>query len=120
MRKKKTRNHTGKDRTLSSQVSQSIRLNERTSSVVVCEPTPVTMESSLREVGRMWHLRSGNFAVLRSFLLCSTRSFIDGVIVNMKERNLTTKLHLTIQYNTMLFWMKHCVNNFSKKVKDTS
>ncbi|XP_016768132.1 uncharacterized protein LOC107964590 [Apis mellifera] len=75
----------------------SLRMNERTSSVVICEPTPVTMESSFREVGRMWQLHSGNFVVSRSFLR-STRSFVDGVVVNEKKRKYDYK---TSQFNAV-------------------
>lgn len=94
--------NTGNDRTRFSRTTQSLRMNERTSSVVICEPTPVTMESSFREVGRMW-LHSDNFVVSRSFLR-STCSFVDGVVVNEKKRKYDYK---TSQFNgSKMFFFK--------------
>lgn len=95
--------NTGNDRTRFSRTTQSLRMNERTSSVVICEPTPVTMESSFREVGRMWQLHSDNFVVSRSFLR-STCSFVDGVVVNEKKRKYDYK---TSQFNgSKMFFFK--------------
>lgn len=48
----------------------------------------------------MWQLHSGNFVVSRSFLR-STRSFVDGVVVNEKKRKYDYK---TSQFNDILFF----------------
>lgn len=95
--------NTGNNRTRSREY-HSVFSNERTSSVVVCEPTPVTMESSLREVGHMWQLRSGNFTASRSFLPRSTRLIVEGVVYVMdtKKYDMIVPLNLTVVASTII------------------